>query len=131
MAQTMIELWPQLGSRHALERRAKLLAHLGNGSHLVEFGIAGGVGRYAVQLAALAGAMVTALVRDVEKSAVGLRELGAEEVVDTVERDFDLVVDAVGGATFATAIEYLAPRGVVVNLATGSPGEVVSFRAAR
>jgi NADPH:quinone reductase-like Zn-dependent oxidoreductase len=101
------------------------------GRRVLVTGATGGVGRYAVQLAALAGAMVTALVRDVEKSAVGLRQLGAEEVVDTVERDFDLVVDAVGGATFATAIEHLAPRGVVVNLATGSPGEVVSFRAAR
>jgi divalent metal cation (Fe/Co/Zn/Cd) transporter len=44
MAQTMIELRSQLGSRHALERRAKLLAHLGNGWHLVEFGIALGAG---------------------------------------------------------------------------------------
>jgi divalent metal cation (Fe/Co/Zn/Cd) transporter len=40
----MIELRPQLGSRHVLERRAKLLAHLGNGWHLVEFGIALGAG---------------------------------------------------------------------------------------
>jgi divalent metal cation (Fe/Co/Zn/Cd) transporter len=44
MAQTMIELRPQLESRHALERRAKLLAHLGNGWHVVEFGIALGAG---------------------------------------------------------------------------------------
>jgi divalent metal cation (Fe/Co/Zn/Cd) transporter len=40
----MIELRPRLGSRHKLERRAKLLAHLGNGWHLVEFGIALGAG---------------------------------------------------------------------------------------
>jgi divalent metal cation (Fe/Co/Zn/Cd) transporter len=44
MAQTMIELRPRLGSRRKLERRAKLLAHLGNGWHLVEFGIALGAG---------------------------------------------------------------------------------------
>jgi divalent metal cation (Fe/Co/Zn/Cd) transporter len=44
MAQTTIELRPQLGPRHALERRAKLLAHLGNGWHLVELGIALGAG---------------------------------------------------------------------------------------
>jgi hypothetical protein len=44
MAQTMIELGPRLGSRPALERRAKLLAYLGNGWHLVELGIAAGRG---------------------------------------------------------------------------------------
>ncbi len=44
MAQTMIELGPRLGSRPALERRAKLLAYLGNGWHLVELGIALGAG---------------------------------------------------------------------------------------
>jgi NADPH:quinone reductase len=77
-------------------------------------GATGGVGRYAVQLAALGGAIVTALGRD-----------------DTIEGEFDLVVDAVGGAVFASAIEHIAPRGLVVNLATGSPDEIVSFRAAR
>jgi len=94
-------------------------------------GATGGVGRYAVQLAALAGADVTALVRDVERSAERLNSLGADRVVDTVGGDFDLVIDAVGGTTFATAIEHLAPRGLVVNLATGSADEVVSFRASR
>lgn len=44
MAQTMIELRPRLGSRPALERRAKQLAYLGNGWHLIEFGIALGAG---------------------------------------------------------------------------------------
>jgi divalent metal cation (Fe/Co/Zn/Cd) transporter len=44
MAQTMIELRPQLRSRHDLERCARLLAHLGNGWHLIEFGIALGAG---------------------------------------------------------------------------------------
>jgi hypothetical protein len=37
----------------------------------------------------------------------------------------------VGGATFAAAIEHVAPRGLVVNLATGRPDELVSFRAGR
>ena len=92
---------------------------------------AGGVGRYAVQLAALAGAAVTAFVRDAERSGELLRRLGAATVVDAVEGEFDVVVDAVGGPTFGAAIEHVAPRGLVVNLATGSPDEIVSFRAAR
>lgn len=84
------------------------------GKRVLVTGATGGVGRYAVQLAALAGASVTA-VRD----------------ADGIADDFDLVVDAVGGATFAAAIEHVAPGGLVVNLATGSPDEVVSFRATR
>lgn len=94
-------------------------------------GAAGGVGRYAVQLAALAGAVVTALVRDIEANLAPLQRLGATHVVDGIEDEFDLVVDAVGGATFAAAIEHIARRGLIVNLATGSPDEVVTFRAGR
>ena len=94
-------------------------------------GATGGVGQYAVQLATLAGAAVTALVRDVERSGDLLRRLGAVEVVSAVRACFDLVVDAVGGATFAAAIEHVAPRGLVVNIATGSADEVVAFRAKR
>jgi len=44
MAQMTVELRPALASRLELERRAKLLAHLGNGWHLVEFAIALGAG---------------------------------------------------------------------------------------
>src|SRR5438105_13603833 len=50
MAQTTIELRNRLepgadgGDRARLERRAKRLAHLGNGWHLLEFGIALGAG---------------------------------------------------------------------------------------
>lgn len=44
MAQTTIELQPRIAARVNLESRAKLLAHLGNGWHLAEFGIALGAG---------------------------------------------------------------------------------------
>ncbi len=94
-------------------------------------GATGGVGQYAVQLAALAGAVVSALVRNVDERKAQLKDLGAETVIDSVQGEFDLIVDAVGGATFAAAIEHLAPHGLVVILATTSPDEIVSFRAAR
>lgn len=44
MTQTTIELQPRLAAHTELESRAKLLAHLGNGWHLAEFGIALGAG---------------------------------------------------------------------------------------
>ncbi len=44
MTQTTIELQSQLAARTELESRAKLLAQLGNGWHLAEFGIALGAG---------------------------------------------------------------------------------------
>jgi divalent metal cation (Fe/Co/Zn/Cd) transporter len=44
MTQTAVELQPRLRDRAALERRAKRLAHLGNGWHLLEFAVALGAG---------------------------------------------------------------------------------------
>jgi NADPH:quinone reductase len=85
------------------------------GKQVLVLGGTGGVGRYAVHLATLAGADVTAPGRD----------------DDSIDGEFDLVIVAVGGASFTAAIEHVAARGLVVNLATGSPDEVVSFRAAR
>jgi len=70
-------------------------------------------------------------VRDVGTYLAAMQQLGATHVVKRVEDEFDLVVDAVGGATFAAAIEHVAPRGLIVNLATGNSDEVVCFRAAR
>ena len=54
---------------------------------------AGGVGRFAIQLAKLAGAHVTGIARRTE----GLRELGADEVyteLDTEGPHFDVTLDA-------------------------------------
>jgi NADPH:quinone reductase-like Zn-dependent oxidoreductase len=91
-------------------------------------GANGGVGRMAVQLARESGARVTALVRD-PAGADLLRGLGAADVVQEIEGEFDLIIDAVGGETFGRAIEHVAPRGAVVNLATPSDDARVSFRA--
>ncbi len=95
------------------------------GQRVLVTGATGGVGRFAVQLAQLAGAHVTALVR---RSAV-TELLGADVVTQRIEGDFDLIVEAVGGTVFGQAIEHLAPHGLVVSLATQDPEEQVSFRA--
>jgi NADPH:quinone reductase-like Zn-dependent oxidoreductase len=114
-----------LTALRSLELGGSLLA-----KRVLVTGATGGVGLYAVQLAALGGGVVTALVRDVEKGRATLQHLAEVVVVDNVANQFDVVIDAVGGTTFAAAIEHIAPRGVIVNLATGSAEEIVSFRAA-
>jgi NADPH:quinone reductase len=101
------------------------------GKRVLVTGATGGVGRMAVQLARQSGAEVTALVRDAVASGERLRMLGASEVVEDLLGDFDVVVDAVGGATFGAAIEHLAADGVVINLATPEEEDSVTFRASK
>jgi NADPH:quinone reductase-like Zn-dependent oxidoreductase len=99
------------------------------GKRVLVTGATGGVGRIAVQLAHLAGAQVTALVRDLATSADLLRRLGATVVTTELGGDFDVIMEGVGGATFGLAIEHLAPRGVLVNIATQDDAGTVTFRA--
>jgi NADPH2:quinone reductase len=101
------------------------------GKRVLVTGANGGVGRIAIQLARESGASVTALARDAAASHDLLRGLGAAEVVETISGDFDLIVEGVGGATFGLAIEHVAPSGIVVNIATQSDDETVTFHAAR
>jgi len=77
-------------------------------------GASGGVGGFAVQLAKLSGAHVTALARRTE----GLAELGADEVISELSEsgpEYDVVVDAVGGATLGAAIGRVTRGGTVVS----------------
>jgi NADPH:quinone reductase len=93
-------------------------------------GASGGVGRFAVQLAKLAGAHVTAVSASPER-ARGLRELGADDVIERLQAggpEFDAIVEAVGGETLAAALQRVAPFGVVVSFAS-SDQQPVSFPA--
>ena len=40
-----------------------------------------------------------------------------------------MIIDGVGGATFGLAIEHVASRGIVVNIAAQREDETVTFRA--
>jgi NADPH:quinone reductase-like Zn-dependent oxidoreductase len=111
-------------------RSLEVAGHL-LGKRVLITGATGGVGRFAVQLAHASGARVTALVRDVSAAAESLHRLGAADVVEQVDDDFDVIVDAVGGATLGLAIEHVAARGVVINVGTLSADELVTFRAGR
>jgi NADPH:quinone reductase len=91
------------------------------GRRVLITGASGGVGRFAIQLAKLAGAHVTAIARRQE----GLAELGADEVSDTIAGPrFDLVIDAVGGDTFGEAVQHLAPGGTLVSIAATVDSDV-------
>jgi NADPH:quinone reductase-like Zn-dependent oxidoreductase len=111
--------------------RALEVAGLVLGKRVLVTGATGGVGRMAIQLARASGARVTALVRNADASREPLVRLGAAEVVERIDGPFDVVIDAVGGTTFGTAIEQLAPRGILINLATQNDDETVTFRASR
>jgi NADPH:quinone reductase-like Zn-dependent oxidoreductase len=111
--------------------RALEVAGLVLGKRVLVTGATGGVGRIAIQLARESGAHVSALVRDAAAAQELLRGLGAADVVETLAGDFDLIIDAVGGSTFGLAIEHVAARGIVVNIATQRDDEIVTFQAAR
>jgi NADPH2:quinone reductase len=92
-------------------------------------GASGGVGRFAVQLAHLAGAHVTGVSASPER-ARGLTDIGADEVVHELTPDgpeFDLIVEGVGGPSLGAAIQRVAADGTVVSFANSDPRAVVEF----
>lgn len=95
------------------------------GRRVLVTGASGGVGRFAVQLAAVAGAHVIAAVGSAARGE-GLAEIGADEVVvdlAQVGRPVDVVVDSVGGPTLVAAWNLLAPGGSLqsVGWTSGEP----------
>jgi NADPH:quinone reductase-like Zn-dependent oxidoreductase len=91
-------------------------------------GASGGVGRFAVRLASIAGAQVIASIGRPERGA-GLRELGADDVVvglDGIDRPVDVVLDNVGGAQLVAVWNLLAPGGTLQSIGWTS-GEPAVF----
>ncbi len=107
---------PALTAWQALVDRAELVA----GERVLIHGGAGGVGGYAIQLAATLGAEVTA-------TSVGraeyVKSLGAQRVVDvhaenfdTEAGAFDIVIDTVGGPVLDRSYAVLRRGGRLVTL---------------
>jgi NADPH:quinone reductase len=95
------------------------------GKEVLVTGASGGVGRFALQLAKLAGARVTAMARRTE----GLAALGADQVISELEPEgstYAVIVDGVGGPVLGAAIGRVAPGGTVVSFASTDP-EPVSY----
>jgi NADPH2:quinone reductase len=100
------------------------------GRRVLITGAAGGVGRFAIELAARAGAEITGVVGSTERGA-GLHELGAHELVTSIDdarAAYDLVLDSVGGRSLRAALDLIAPTGTVVSFGYSS-GEETCFAA--
>ena len=95
------------------------------GRRVLVTGASGGVGRFAIQLAALGGAHVTALVRDPAQTEA-LKGLGAHEVVTELDGEWDVVVEGVGGPVLGQAIRHVAAQGTVVSFASTTGDETAS-----
>jgi NADPH:quinone reductase-like Zn-dependent oxidoreductase len=97
------------------------------GRRVLVTGATGGVGDFAVQLAKLAGAHVSASARRAEQ-APSLRALGADAVVvgDEIPATpkYDLILDSVGGRTLGSALAALERGGTCVNFGISAASEV-------
>jgi NADPH:quinone reductase len=92
------------------------------GRRVLVSGAAGGVGRFAVQLAHLGGAEVTAIAGSPERAA-GLKELGAAVVVtdqDQLEGRYDLILESAGGESLAGLASRIQPGGTLVMFGNSS-----------
>ena len=99
------------------------------GQRVLVNGAGGGVGTYAVQIAAALGAEVTGVcsARNVEL----VRSMGAAHVVDYTKQDFtggrtryDVILDNVSSLPLARLRGALTPKGTLVLNGGGSPGHV-------
>ncbi|MGW4476000.1 zinc-binding dehydrogenase [Nonomuraea sp. NPDC004354] len=108
------------------------------GRRVLVTGASGGVGRIAVQLAHRAGAHVIAVARRGE----GLRELGADQVISSLEAlealealdavdPVDVVLELLGGPHLVRSWELLAPGGNLQSIgwASGEPAAFTSLFA--
>lgn len=127
----LITAWESLHDRWRPETDARVLIHAG----------AGGVGHLAIQLARLAGCRVATTVGSAQKAEF-VKTLGAELAIDYKTEDFaratldwsegrgvDMVLDTVGGATFAQSFPALRLYGDLVTLL--QPDTSVDWKPAR
>lgn len=99
------------------------------GQRVLVNGASGGVGTYAVQIAAALGAEVTGVCST--RNAGLVRSLGAAHVIDYTTDDFtsgrthyDVILDNVSSLPLSRLRRALTPKGTLVLNGGGSPGHV-------
>ena len=92
---------------------------LSTGMRVLINGASGGVGTYAVQLARISGAEVTAVTS--HRNSDWMDSLGAQHIVDYTQTDFvelkehfDIVFDCYGNRSFTKVRPVLSPGGVYI-----------------
>jgi NADPH:quinone reductase-like Zn-dependent oxidoreductase len=95
-----------------------------SGQRVMVIGAGGGVGSYAVQMAAAAGAEVTGVCGPTKVELV--RSLGAAAVIDYRSEEltgqYDMVLDIAGSRSFAVLLGLLVPRGTLVLIGSEEGG---------
>src|ERR671928_12527 len=101
-------------------------AGLSVGERLLVHGAAGGVGMAAVQLGTMAGARVTATVRDEhcreQVAALGINALAPDEFV--AAGSYDVILELVGAPNWPANLEALAERGRIAVIGVGAGARV-------
>jgi NADPH2:quinone reductase len=102
-------------------------AELQMGERVLVSGAAGGVGTAGVQLAAQAGARVTATVRDPARHDA-VASLGADVVLvpghEAAQGPYDVVLELVGAPSLTNVLPHLATWGRVVVIGVGGGGRM-------
>lgn len=114
-----------LTALHALRQGGTLL-----GRKILVSATTGGVGQFAVQIAAASGAYVYGQVRDpvqareVEQFCTAGIAVG--ETIDAARNNgpFDLILESVGGSSLSAAMGMLAPNGICVHFGISAAREV-------
>jgi len=111
---------------HAIRDRG----HVRPGQRVLVNGAAGGVGTFAVQIAAALGAEVTGVCSTRNTDMV--RSLGATHVVDYTSEDFadgsnryDVILDNVGNRSIRDLRRAATPTGIVIVNGGGTPGHII------
>jgi NADPH:quinone reductase len=109
-------------AQDALFAQAALLV----GERLLVHGAAGGVGMAAVQLGTMAGARVTATVRDdhcrEQIAALGVNALAPDEFVEA--GPFDVILELVGAPNFPANLDAVALCGRIATVGIGGGAQI-------
>jgi NADPH:quinone reductase len=101
---------------------------LAAGKSVLVTGATGGVGRFAIQLACIAGAHAIAVMTSASRVGT-LEHFGCDVAIGMPEQgNFDIILECVGGASLATAMKMVAPYGAIVSYGNAS-GESTTFEA--